>query len=346
MIIPKGIEGDYIETKENHLFFDVKGYYHPKDRKICFIRFYPDKTGDRVKDDILYKKIYSLNERFSFLREKFPQYLFYSNQFDLELQGVRNDDIKKIYTPRDCFRILQMKTNLNDIEKKSKELCELYIDEGEVPKGSIGISGSLMVGLNKIDSDIDIIIYGTETSINFQTKLEKIFKHSNNCRRYNSDEYKSHYHWRVGGSDIQFEDYLKIEKRKLHQGKFHNIDFFIRYIKSPQDWKGSYYDYQYKNLGRIKIKAQIINSTDSIFTPSSYKIKTLKLLESNLISKIFKIKEITEINSFRGRFSEQAKDGEIVLIEGKLEKVCYRNQENYYRVLLTDQIRDKMLLLN
>jgi len=70
------------------------------------------------------------------------------------------------------------------------------------------------------------------------------------------------------------------------------------------------------------------------------------LLESNLISKIFKINDITEINSFRGRFSEQAKDGEIVLIEGKLEKVCYRNQENYYRVLLTDQKRDKMLLLN
>ena len=35
MDIPKGIEGDYIETKDNHLFFDVKGLHHPKDRKIC-----------------------------------------------------------------------------------------------------------------------------------------------------------------------------------------------------------------------------------------------------------------------------------------------------------------------
>ena len=44
----KGIEGDYIETKDN-LFFDVKGILHPKDRKICFIRFYPHSDGDRVK---------------------------------------------------------------------------------------------------------------------------------------------------------------------------------------------------------------------------------------------------------------------------------------------------------
>jgi len=69
-------------------------------------------------------------------------------------------------------------------------------------------------------------------------------------------------------------------------------------------------------------------------------------LDSDLISKDFNIKEITEISSFRGRFSEQAKDGELVLVEGKLEEVCYRNQENYYRILLSDQIKDKMLILD
>ncbi|MFX1358019.1 MAG: hypothetical protein ACFFA8_12145 [Promethearchaeota archaeon] len=346
MKVTLGIEGDYIETKENHLFFDVKGYHHPKDRKICYIRFYPDKTGDRIKDNLSYKKVYAFNERFSLLREKFPQYLFYSNQFDLELQGVKFEDIKNIYHPRDCLKNLQIKNSLNSIEKKSKELCELFIDKGEIPKESIGISGSLMVGLNKIDSDIDIIIYGTTTSLNFQTNLEEILEYSNTCRRYNSNEYRSHYHWRVGGSDIKFEDFFKSEQRKLHQGKFQNTDFFIRYIKSPKDWKGTYYDYQYKNLGRVKIKAKIINSSDSIFTPCSYKIEPLSLLESDLTFKDFNIREITEINSFRGRFSEQAKDGELVLVEGKLEKVCYRSRENYFRILLSDQIKDKMLILN
>jgi predicted nucleotidyltransferase len=346
MKIPKGIEGDYIETRNNHLFFDIKGYHHPKERKICFIRFYPDKTGDRVRDNKIYKKIYDLNERYSLLRDKYPQYLFYSNQIDLELQGVRSQDIKKIYTPKDCFNNLKTKTSLSSIEKKSKELCELFIYEGETPEDSIGISGSLMIGLNRSDSDIDIIIYGTETSLNFRDKLGRIFERSKVCERYNLDDYKSHYNWRVGGSNILFEDFLKTEKRKFHQGKFHNTDFFIRYIKSPENWKGTYYDFQYKNLGRVKIEACVIDSTDSIFTPCNYKIKSLKLLNTESISENFKLEEITEINSFRGRFTEQAMDGEIILVEGKLEEVNYRDREKYYRILLTDQVKDKMLILN
>jgi len=63
MKIPKGIEGDYLETKENCLFFDIKGYHHPQDRKICFLRFFPDQNGDRTKEGKKYKKIYSLDER-------------------------------------------------------------------------------------------------------------------------------------------------------------------------------------------------------------------------------------------------------------------------------------------
>jgi predicted nucleotidyltransferase len=202
-----------------------------------------------------------------------------------------------------------------------------------------------MVGLNSEDSDIDLIIYGTETSLKFQENLKKIFKKPNNCRKYTIDEYKSHYQWRVGGSDISFEDFLKSERRKQHQGKFMGYDFFIRYLKSPKDWKGNFYDYQYTNYGRLRLKAKIIDSKDSIFTPCSYKIEPQKVLESSNRTKNVNLKDIFEINSFRGRFCEQAKEGESVLVEGKIEKVTYKNSFEYYRILLTDQTKDKLLIL-
>ena len=78
MKIPKGIEGDYLETKENHLFFDIKGFHHPRDRKICFLRFFPDQNGERIKEGKKYKKIYSLDERYLKIRKEYPQYLFFS----------------------------------------------------------------------------------------------------------------------------------------------------------------------------------------------------------------------------------------------------------------------------
>jgi len=346
MKIPKGIEGDYLETKQDHLFFDIKGIHHPSDRKICFLRFYPDQNGDRIKDGIKFKKIYSLDERYSKLREEYPQYLFFSKNFDLELQGVKLEDIKQIYTPRTYFKKLKDKNELTETEIQSKNLCELLIHKSDIPENSIGISGSPMIGLNKKSSDIDIVIYGTQVSLEFQDKLKSIFQASNNCRMYNLEEYRTHYNWRVGGSDISFNDFLKSEKRKLHQGKFYGIEFFIRYIKSPEDWNGTYYDYKFKNLGRIKIKAKITDSTNSIFTPCSYKIERLKVIESKIITKNINLKNLNEINSFRGRFCEQASKGDKVLVEGKLEEITFRNNKSYLRILLTDQVQDKMIIIN
>lgn len=338
----KGIEGDYIESKNNNLIFDVKGIHHPKDRKICFIRFYPDPHGDREKKGQRYTKIYDLKERQAFLKKNYPKYLFFSEQLDLELQGVKNDDIKKIYTPRDHFKDLQEKGSTSKVEKYSRLLCELFIKQGNIPENSIGITGSSMVGLNKDKSDIDLIIYGTQISLEFQEKLAYIFKASNNCRMYDLEEYKSHYEWRVGGSNISFEDFVKSEKRKLHQGKFYGIDIFIRYIKSPEDWKGSFNDYKYTNHGRIKLEAKVVDSSNSVFTPCSYKIDAIKILN---ISKDINIKDIREVHSFRGRFCEHAREGETVTIEGKLEKVSFKNKKEYFRVLLGDQVKDRMILV-
>ncbi|MHA2087810.1 MAG: nucleotidyltransferase domain-containing protein, partial [Promethearchaeota archaeon] len=231
----KGIEGDYIETKKTNLIFDVKGLLHPNDRKICFLRFYPHPEGDRIRNGIKYKKVYNLDERYSLLNNNFPKYLFFSKELDIKTQGVYINDIKEIYTPRDCLQEISETRNLSNLEKRSINLCELFINKGNISIDSIGITGSVMVGLNKEDSDIDIIIYGTETSLKFQKILMDIFEVSNQLRKYNLDEYKSHYSWRVGGSDISFKEFMKTEQRKLHQGKFHQHDFFIRYIKSSED---------------------------------------------------------------------------------------------------------------
>ncbi len=345
MKIIKGIEGDYIETKKDNLFFDVKGLLHPKERKICFLRFYPHPDGDREKDGIKFQKIYNLYERYDFLREKYPKYLFFSKELDMEVQGVKIKDIKKIYTPSSFFKKLLNEKNLSIIQKISKDLCEFFINEGNLSQNSIGITGSTMVGLDTNNSDIDVIIYGTETSLNFQDKLTELFKKSSNFRKYNLDEYKSHYQWRAGGSSISFENFLKIEQRKQHQGKFMDHNFFIRYIKNPRDWKGNFYDYQFKNYGHVKLKANILDSTDSLFTPCSYKINTKKILETKFKLNQIHEKDIIEIISFRGRFCEHAKKGEDVLVEGKLEQINYKNTLSYFRILLTDPIYDKMIII-
>ncbi|MBN1215962.1 MAG: hypothetical protein JXA99_11055 [Candidatus Lokiarchaeota archaeon] len=343
MNIIKAIEGDYIETKEDNLIFDVKGLSHPKNKIISFIRFYPSPLGNRERNGIIYKKIYDLQERFTFLKNNYPKYLFYSKQCNMNLQGVDNKNILKVYSPREYYNKLLKHKNSNNKDIHAFNLCNFFIQNSNLPEDSIGITGSQMVGLNRNNSDIDLIIYGTENSYNFQKDLVNIFNESRNtCRKYNNEELKSHFNFRAKGSDIVFKDFLQYEKRKLHQGKYNNIDFFIRYIKSPEDWNDNYYDYKYEDFNMIKLKARIIDSKNSIFTPCKYKIKVNKIIDNPLKVEFNKIREIV---SFRGRFCEQAIDGETVMVEGKLEKVIKKKEDPYYRIILGNNKRDKMLLI-
>jgi hypothetical protein len=263
----------------------------------------------------------------------------------MELQAVPNDQIRKIYCPRDYLKDVLEKNHLSRIEKCSLELCELFVELGKIPIENIGITGSPMIGLQKDDSDIDLIIYGTDISLSFQEKLRVILKENNFCMEYNLQEYQTHYEWRAGGSDIPFDKFLFCERRKLHQGMYKGFEFFIRYIKSPEDWGGNFYDYQYENCGRIRLKAKIIDSQEGIFTPCSYKIETLQIIENNSNLKTINLNMIKEISSFRGRFCEQAIPGEVVMAEGKLEKVLYKNKREYHRILLQDQVSDKMIII-
>ncbi|TFF98510.1 MAG: hypothetical protein EU547_01235, partial [Promethearchaeota archaeon] len=143
------IEGDYVETKNDNFIFDVKGLRHPKDRTICFLRFIPNPDGDRERNGKIYKKIYDLQERYVFLQDNSPKYLFYSQNYDLKLQGVQNKDIKKIYTPYEFFKRLKEMKVLSEAQQKSINLCNLLINQGNLSEGSIGITGSQMVNLNK-----------------------------------------------------------------------------------------------------------------------------------------------------------------------------------------------------
>jgi predicted nucleotidyltransferase len=104
MSIIEAIEGDYIETKKEKFYFDVKGLHHPDDYIICFLRFFPHPEGERMKNGIKYKKIYKLNERYALLRKEYLKFLFFSKELDLETQGVYKEEIKKVYTPRNFFR--------------------------------------------------------------------------------------------------------------------------------------------------------------------------------------------------------------------------------------------------
>ncbi|MHA1561153.1 MAG: hypothetical protein ACTSPA_03435, partial [Promethearchaeota archaeon] len=111
------IEGDFIESKNGHIF-EIKGFHQPQDHTVAFIRYAPTSKSPSLEIERrkrvnssncsleYYKKIYPLNEKFQYIQEKHPEYLFSHPNYYFQLQAVRNSEIKEHFLPNKFLQIL------------------------------------------------------------------------------------------------------------------------------------------------------------------------------------------------------------------------------------------------
>lgn len=333
-------EGDFIETKQG-LIFDVKGLIHPPNKVIAFIRYYPDRTGERKRDKgRLYEKVYSLSRRYEWLRKNFPEYLVYDPVFDEVLCEVPINHVKEHYMPVEALKELRKAEELDDLEHAVLEMASLLKSSAHIPWDSIGASGSIMAGLHTTRSDIDLVVYGSKNCWKAYSAIKSLFEESS-CplKPYSLYDLKKLFDFRSKDTMVSFEDFAKTEFRKILQGKFGERDYFIRFVKDFNEIDEGYGDVRYKNCGHAKVEALVVDDSEAIFTPCTYKIEDVKVIEGP------KLQPIKEIVSFRGRFCEQARKGEIVVAQGKIEHVIdYRRGGEYFRLLLGNKPSDYMIL--
>lgn len=333
------VEGDLVLT-EGGSIFDVKGLMHPPDRIIAFIRYFPSKDGSRKMEGTAYGKVYSLSKRYALLKKRFPQYLVYDPVFDETLCEVPISDVKKVYRPREKLQELRGSRELDSLERRALQLAELLKDEADVPWDSIGISGSIMVGLHTANSDIDPIVYGSQNCRKVYSALERMFKSGHErIGPYTRENLKVLFDFRSKDTHMGFEDFVRTESRKVSQGKFQGTDYFVRFVKDWPEVDEEYGEVQYRNVGHARIKATVANDSEAIFTPCKYTVENATVVEGSVIQ------PIVEIASFRGRFCEQAKKGERVAAQGKVELVKDNRQNREYFRLLVGNIPSDLMVL-
>ncbi len=331
-------EGNYIEDS-NGVIFDVKGLIHPPDRVIAFPRFIPDLKGNRKRKDITYKKIYALSERYRFLEERFPNYLIYDPVFGERLCEVPKENIKKEYYPASRLQELRNDSKPDELESCALEFIDSLKSYSGVSWSKVGISGSLLARLHTPQSDIDPIIYGESNCLRVNESLKSVMQDEKSSTKvYTQDELRRLYSFRSKDTETSFEDFVATEQRKVLQGKFLQHDFFIRCVKNWNEIKERYGDTVYRKVGYAKIKAKISDDSEAIFTPCRYSVDDVRLLEGE------DRKTVKEIASFRGRFCEQARKGETVIAQGKVEKVQKKNGDMFFRLLLGGEPSDFMIL--
>jgi len=331
-------EGDFVDTGE--AIFDVKGLVHPPNRTIAFIRYFLDEKGERKRNDRTYRKVYSLSKRYALLKRSFPRYLVYDAVFDETLCEVPKGDIKWHHKPVKKLQEMRSSNDMDALESKALRLTEVLKERASIPWDAIGVSGSILVGLHGAHSDIDSIVYGSKNCRKAYFALKDFSRNlDGQFKSYNEKDLKGLFDFRSNDSSADFESFVRTESRKVMQGKFLETDYFVRFVKDWNEVDEAYGDVQYRNNGVAKVKATIADDSEAIFTPCVYKVGSVQVLDAP------RAEDIEEIVSFRGRFCEQARVGESVTAQGKLEHVNDRRRgREYFRLLLGNKPSDFMVL--
>jgi predicted nucleotidyltransferase len=133
---------------------------------------------------------------------------------------------------------------------------------------------------------------------------------------------------RWGGLNIDKKKLMRIEKKKILHGITQETDYFIRLIWQPKNLLNEKYS---KPLKKIELTTKIKSDKFNFFTPCIYGIREDYSYNDE------KNVEISQIISFRGRFTEQAWKGDTVKVRGTLEKVSSYNKLSYRLVLGDDE---------
>lgn len=335
----KAREGDLLKDL-NEIIFDVKGLVHSPGKVVAFPRFIPDSQGTRMYEGIAYDKVYNISARFKFLEKNLPNYIVYDPVFDEKLCEVPSENVKQHYKPVDRLKELRQSKKRDMLEEKAQRLSEFLRHYANVPWNKMGISGSLLAKLHTPSSDIDPIVYGSENCRKVYSTLQQMLKNGDTpFKPYTRDDLKALFDFRSKDTSMDFEDFVTIESRKVLQGKFMGKDYFIRFVKNWNEISEKYGDVRYKNSGYAKIEATIADDSESIFTPCTYRIENVRIIEGP------RLQPIQEIASFRGRFCEQARTDEVVVAQGKVEHVTdHRQNQEYFRLLLGNKPSDYIIL--
>jgi predicted nucleotidyltransferase len=336
--IHPAIESHYVETEEG-LFFAVKGLIHPPDRIVAILRYIPDPNGDRLKEGQHYSRLYHFPEQVQYLQEKFPQYLAFEPTIQATLQSVPSQSIRRIFDPRHRLEELFDQVESDPLELDAVAFAEQLYQASGLPRGSVGISGSLLIRLHLSKSDLDLTVHGDQNCRSLHQALRQMLGRggSDSIDRLDEQGMELLFVERSTDTQMAHTTFVRSERNKVIQGQFRGRTYFLRFLKEIEEIGETYGSHRFIPEGKAEIQAVINDDRDAIFTPCRYGLGDVRFLQGPE-----SVHDLREIVSFRGRFCEQAWTGEVIQAYGTLERVEDRSGDSWHRLLLGNNVEDTM----
>jgi predicted nucleotidyltransferase len=242
---------DFIITHDDWIFA-VADYCHEEGIR-SILRYVPDPEGKRGADK-KYRKL-DFDDAFVFMKKERPEWV-------KDVHIVPWDSVKQILAPNE---------SLPSLAKKNSKVRAIVNTLKAIPPDKMGVTGSLLAGLENESSDIDFIVYGSSwfkaRDIIARAKMKK------NPITEISDE-MWHEIYRKRKPELPFDEFLRHELRKGNRGMVGGTYFDLLYVR---DWEDIAPCLRGRDIGIETIEATVTNADFSFDSPAIYKIDHPKI---------------------------------------------------------------------
>lgn len=268
---------DFIVTEDDWIFA-VADYCH-EDGIRSILRYVPDLKGTRGFDK-KYTKM-DFDDAFVFMKKARPDWV-------KDVHIVPWDSVKEILSPSKRLRSI--------VNKKLRAIVKTL--EKHVLPENMGVTGSLLPGLEIESSDIDFIVYG-----NSWFTARDIIKREKEKKDHITEISHEMWHdiYKKRKPDISFNEFLLHEVRKGNRGMVGGTYFDLLYVR---DWKDITSCLRGTDIGNKTIQATVTNADFSFDSPAIYKIDH---------------PEISYVLSYTHTYAGQALPGEVIEARGMVE---------------------------
>lgn len=270
---------DFFENQDGWIFA-VADYLHP-DGIRSLLRYVPDPEGERESRGIRYRKM-DFQASYEFLRGRRPEYI-------RDLHVVPFEDVARIYRPPEGLASSE--------DPRVRRIAALLASSG-VPWGEMGITGSMLVGLQDRGSDIDFVVYGNWWW-RARDAVERA-KRSGEIGDLDEETWRRIYAKRR--PETCFDEFLLHEVRKGNRGMVDGTYFDLLFTRA---WGQIQEHPSGRVVGRGRVVARVLDATFSFDSPAIY------LLDH---------RDVREIFCYSHTYAGQALPGEVVEAEGLLEE--------------------------
>ncbi|MCE5213453.1 MAG: DNA polymerase subunit beta [Methanobacterium sp.] len=325
---------DFIYTTDD-LFFATTSYLHPEDRIISFLRYVPDKDGERFNNNSRYSKV-DTKQAYQFINENYPEYLFDSGVTGEKMMGVPLHKISNILKPDKRLKEI-INNPANELLEKVVKVADFFHEEADISYKYMGVSGSILPGLyDPEQSDIDFVIYGLKNHRDAVETFARLKNDKNSPLKGIGDEFwKKLYDKRIKDSSLSIEEFQWYENRKSNRGTIDGVLFDILATKDWNEIQGTYGGTISQPLGTMQIECSITDALAAFDNPAIYKIKDVKILNGPNIN-------VDELASLTHTYAGQVREGEKVIAQGKMKKITDKQSGKTINRLIIGTTRESI----